>query len=104
MANSHTGDARQIEKGVSLSNINSFTAEQEDPRNGYILDAGQLHSDVGMLKTATDGHTILIPQPSDDTNDPLLWSSGKKRTILLLISIIAFLPVRASFWQIQTFG
>lgn len=34
------------------------------------------------LKTAKDGQTVLIPQPSDDPNDPLNWSWAKKHAVL----------------------
>lgn len=34
--------------------------------------------------------TILIPQPSDDPNDPLLWSPWKKHAILVLVGFGAF--------------
>lgn len=46
----------------------------------------------GNLKTAKGGHTILIPQPSDDPQDPLNWSTVKKHAILFIISFAAFLP------------
>lgn len=35
-------------------------------------------SDSENLKLAKDGKTVLIPQPSDDPNDPLNWSWKKK--------------------------
>ena len=35
--------------------------------------------------------TVLIPQPTDDPNDPLNWSSFKKHMILAIISMAAFL-------------
>lgn len=57
---------------------------------GYFVDVDVEHR--GDLKTAKDGHTVLIPQPSDDPTDPLNWSSVKKHVILLLISFAAFLP------------
>ncbi|KAL9578112.1 MAG: hypothetical protein Q9203_007211 [Teloschistes exilis] len=43
------------------------------------------------LKASEDGH-ILYPQPSDDPNDPLNWSWGKKHLILFVISATSFLP------------
>lgn len=57
---------------------------------GYIADVDDEHR--GNLKTAKDGHTVLIPQPSDDHRDPLDWSKTKKHVILLIISFAAFLP------------
>jgi hypothetical protein len=40
-------------------------------------------SDTSALKTAADGQTVLIPQPSDDPDDPLNWSWLKKHTVFL---------------------
>ncbi|ETN45189.1 uncharacterized protein HMPREF1541_10066 [Cyphellophora europaea CBS 101466] len=55
---------------------------------GYVItDTAHLN-----LKHAPDGQTILLPQPSDDPRDPLNWSWVKKHTILIIISMTAFLP------------
>lgn len=65
---------------------------QEDfEKHGYALDAAAL-GNAGNLKLASDGHTILIPQPSSDPFDPLNWSQFKKHLILFIISACAFLP------------
>lgn len=56
---------------------------------GYVLDA---ESDGSGLKLAKDGHTRLIPQPSDDPRDPLNWSWNKKHMILFIVAATAFLP------------
>lgn len=48
------------------------------------------HGDLQILKTdnssnvklAKDGQTVLIPQPSDDPDDPLNWSWAKKHMVL----------------------
>ncbi|MDI1488690.1 MAG: hypothetical protein OHK93_007966 [Ramalina farinacea] len=79
----------------------SYPETQPDPplgkidhveeKNGYILDATQVDSAEG-LKTSRDGHNILIPQPSEDPNDPLNWSQTKKHVMLMVISATAFLP------------
>ncbi|KAI5458352.1 major facilitator superfamily domain-containing protein [Mariannaea sp. PMI_226] len=45
---------------------------------------------AGDLKLASDGHTVLVPQPSDDPGDPLNWPSWKKNSILLTASICSF--------------
>ena len=44
---------------------------------------------VQLLKKATDGHTILIPQPNEDPKNPLNWSARKKWGILLSVSLAA---------------
>ncbi|KKY31473.1 putative mfs transporter [Diaporthe ampelina] len=62
--------------------------------DGYVLDAENSdggHSETGV-KLAADGHTRLIPQPSDDPKDPLNWSWRKKHTILFIVAAAAFLP------------
>jgi hypothetical protein len=60
---------------------------------GYILEerSGE-GAREGGVKLAKDGHTRLIPQPTDDADDPLNWSWGKKHLILLVVSMTAFLP------------
>ena len=60
--------------------------------NGYAADAERFSTESGALKTAKDGRTILVPQPSDDRNDPLNWTSWKKHAVLLTISFVSFLP------------
>jgi hypothetical protein len=57
---------------------------------GYVAEVDDEHR--GNLKTAKDGHTVLIPQPTDDPRDPHNWSSVKKHVILFVISFAAFLP------------
>ncbi|BGP15366.1 hypothetical protein JCM10213_001442 [Rhodosporidiobolus nylandii] len=42
------------------------------------------------LKTAKDGKTVLVPQPSDDPRDPLNWPEWKKHAILLTVAFAAF--------------
>jgi hypothetical protein len=51
------------------------------------LESGQL----GNLRLAKDGHTVLIPQPTSDPNDPLNWSWKRKHMMLAIVSITAFL-------------
>jgi hypothetical protein len=59
-----------------------------------LLDIGAAHlekGDAGNLKLAKDGHTVLVPQPSEDPNDPLNWSSTRKHLLLAVVSFTAFL-------------
>ena len=58
----------------------------------HILRMSALGAEGQGLKTSQDGKIVLIPQPSSDPNDPLNWSSLKKHTILICITVIAFLP------------
>jgi hypothetical protein len=59
---------------------------------GYVLDEATLRRQLGLspdavLKTAKDGKTVLIPQPSDDPRDPLNWPTWRKHVTLLVICI-----------------
>lgn len=59
-----------------------------------LLDTGAAHlekGEYGNLKLAKDGHTVLIPQPTEDPNDPLNWSWRKKHLMLAIVSFTAFL-------------
>ncbi|KAL6250091.1 hypothetical protein RBB50_002392 [Rhinocladiella similis] len=63
------------------------------------------------VKVAPDGHTILVPQPSDDPHDPLNWPSWRKHAILFSTGFFAFsmdFPVGAGvscvFLQSAEFG
>ncbi|KAL2784645.1 major facilitator superfamily domain-containing protein [Aspergillus keveii] len=51
----------------------------------------QKHERTG-LKTAPDGFTILIPQPSDNPEDPLNWDSFTKHAVLGVVIACSFLP------------
>ena len=64
---------------------------QYDSHNGYVLDAARL-SQNDAIKLSRDERTILIPQPSDDPNDPLNWSQYRKNLILALVCACTFLP------------
>jgi hypothetical protein len=60
---------------------------------GYIIDISiEDGAKASGLKLAKDGHTVLIPQPSDDRNDPLNWSWAKKHLVLFVVSFVSFLP------------
>jgi hypothetical protein len=75
--------------------ISAFDLEEYGEENGYITDLDHLKSittDYTHIKLAKDEHTVLIPQPSDDPQDPLNWSWTKKHVILFVISATAFLP------------
>lgn len=59
---------------------------------GYVLDQSSDNDEGGTVKLAADGHTRLIPQPSDDPNDPLNWTWRKKHIMLFVIAVASFLP------------
>ncbi|KAI1621291.1 major facilitator superfamily domain-containing protein [Exophiala viscosa] len=52
---------------------------------GLIVDTENLASTEG-LKLSRDGHTVLIPQPTDSEADCLNWSTTKKHLILFTIA------------------
>jgi len=68
----------------------------------HVLEISQLGAEGQDLQTAPDGHTVLIPQPSSDLNDPLNWSPLKKHLTLLVISFTAFMPDFGSSMGIVT--
>lgn len=43
------------------------------------------------LEVLTHEQTVLVPQPSDDPDDPLNWSWWKKHGILITIGMCTFL-------------
>ena len=69
--------------------------EEIGEKEGYVLDEEHLRRDLNIpddtaIKIAPDGRTVLIPQPSDDPQDPLNWPSWKKTMILYIVSLTAF--------------
>lgn len=56
----------------------AFTSDHDIPSEHYTEGLGDLQVlKVGSnadLKLAKDGKTVLIPQPSDDPNDPVRWN------------------------------
>ncbi|KAL8740152.1 MAG: hypothetical protein Q9190_007115 [Brigantiaea leucoxantha] len=90
-----------MEKDAQIqAETKSVDLERIGERQGYVVDTQYLSTagkDVGVVgsgqyKLAKDNHTILIPQPSDDPNDPLNWSTVRKHIALFVISFTAFLP------------
>lgn len=61
---------------------------------------------VEAVKLAKHGHTKLIPQPSQDPNDPLNWPSRKKNLYLFIVELTAHcqtmvLPPESSFFSLK---
>jgi hypothetical protein len=48
--------------------------------------------------TGKNSHIVLVPQPSDDPNDPLNWSTMKKSIVMTIIlmgtTFVCIVPVR----------
>jgi hypothetical protein len=77
------------------SNRPDIDLEQIGEKEGYLLDEEHLRKalnipDSAKIKTASDGKTVLIPQPSEDPQDPLNWPTWKKTMILYIVALTAF--------------
>jgi hypothetical protein len=60
-------------------------------------------SDTSQLKTTKDGTIVLIPQPSDDPEDPLNWSWMKKHAVFLTLLPGCFLTDWVITWGTTLF-
>lgn len=60
-----------------------YTVKKVAPSSEVASEEGEKASTNG-LKTTKDG-IVLIPQPSDDPNDPLNWSWLKKHSVFLAL-------------------
>lgn len=78
----------QVESQVEVPTKASRLHEYRETE-GYIIDSEVAGSGA---KLAKDGRTVLIPEPSDDPNDPLNWSWKQKHIILIIIAFASFLP------------
>jgi hypothetical protein len=65
--------------------------EKAGEQHGHAVDKRYYAATGANLRTAPDGHTVLIPQPLDHENDPLNWSSRKKHITLFTITLISCL-------------
>ncbi|MCJ1302503.1 hypothetical protein MMC08_005306 [Hypocenomyce scalaris] len=98
MASDHSNSS-EMASTSSPNDVESFPKNEKSTPNvdleelgekeGYVLD-----SSLGgaNLKTTENGRTILIPQPSEDPNDPLNWSWFRKHLFLIIIGATSFLP------------
>lgn len=62
------------------------------PGTAFVLDDATRHVDVdSRMKYDNSGPIpiILVPQPSDDPNDPLNWSIWKRDLILFILSLVS---------------
>lgn len=55
------------------------------------------------LKLAKDGVTVLIPQPSDDSEDPLNWSWFRKHKVLVALLLPSLLTDWGMTWGTTLF-
>ncbi|RYP10949.1 hypothetical protein DL765_007952 [Monosporascus sp. GIB2] len=83
----HEGHPKQVADDglVKLQSAKGDTvlAIQSDAEHGKTAGPG--------VKLARDEQTVLIPQPTEDMDDPLNWCSFRKHMILICVSLGAFL-------------
>ena len=70
---------------TALANEASYVVDTELISSSPSESLSDRNEDKTTLKTAKDGHTTLIPQPSDDPRDPLNWTWLKKHAVLLTL-------------------
>ena len=75
---------------TAASSQTAFEIEHKDAEVQLIFDPNDEKTRHRNIKTAKDGTTILIPQPSDDPHDPLNWSKYKKLMILITLGMGGF--------------
>jgi hypothetical protein len=88
----HSSLEAGVNNGEEKTNTDNLDLDHIGETQGYVLDEATLRQQLGLsadakLKTAKDGKTVLIPQPSDDPRDPLNWPSWRKHVTLLVICI-----------------
>lgn len=86
-----SAEATTAEK--SNTNVAALDLERVGETQGYILDEAQLKGKLGLAPDAVlkkgKNDVVLIPQPSDDPEDPLNWSPTKKALILVVLAVVA---------------
>ncbi|KAK6532487.1 hypothetical protein TWF281_006676 [Arthrobotrys megalospora] len=85
-------DSREKPAAAATNQIEDVAdREAEDHFGAVVLDVGDNEKNGGSgYKLAADGHTVLLPQPSEDPDDPLNWSPFKKHMILFIVALSAF--------------
>lgn len=98
MSNPSTPLVDVEKKGAAVTTEQNVDASQYSEGLGDLQVLKVDHNE--SLKLASDGKTVLIPQPSDDPNDPLNWSFTKKHVILapLIFASLVRTQLRAHRW------
>lgn len=89
LSNSENDKPRPTANAVSETNL-----ERAAEKDGYLLDEAQIREKYKLgpdaqLKKAADGK-VLIPQPSDSSEDPLNWSKMQKLAVLVVLVANSF--------------
>ena len=92
-SNNSVSSAEAAKPEKQTTTTGTLDLERVGETQGYILDEAQLKEKLGLapdvsLKKSDKG-VVLIPQPSDDPEDPLNWSPVKKGLILLVLAVNA---------------
>jgi hypothetical protein len=82
------------------NNVDIETTEKND---GLYFVKEQGPGAAGGLKLAKDGRTVLIPQPSDNDEDPLNWSWLKKHKALFALLLPSLLTDWGMTWGTTLF-
>ncbi|KKY21679.1 putative mfs transporter [Phaeomoniella chlamydospora] len=82
-------DSRNVSNQLAIIDL-----DRVGETGGYVLDESQLKEKLGLsantsLKKSKDGRVVLIPQPTNDPQDPLNWPEWKKNLILFVIAVVA---------------
>jgi hypothetical protein len=85
-----------VEDAMNTKSSIIANSNKESGRKGYVFSAQIAHSYTGHLRTTKDSSISLIPQPSDDPNDPLNWSQANEKLILFIVSCTG--TVLPQFW------
>ena len=73
-------------------------------KQGVRIHEGEDGSNSSLhLKTTSDGNVVLIPQPSDDPDDPLNWSWMKKHAVFMSLLPGCFLTDWVITWGTTLF-
>lgn len=71
-----------FEKTAGVSQVREDSTSERHGDFRVVANAG-----AKDIKLASDGKTVLIPQPSDDPDDVLNWKAGKKYRVLLSLVV-----------------
>ena len=81
--------------GALLVDIGAKGIEAEAQQAAKLAEDGHVREKSPTPKwfcvTDFECKTVLVPQPSDDPNDPLNWSWFKKHSILVTIAVAAYM-------------
>ena len=89
---------QDAEKTTSF--VSDHTVEPDAYAEGAGGDLQVLKPEHGdHLKLAGDGKTLLIPQPSDDPQDPYNWSTTKKNLAFLPLIVASLVSTRYYRWS-----